>query len=49
MTRRFVVTLCYFRGSFFVYMLKMYVRRTECFIFLVSLHITQSWGFVMIN
>ena len=49
MIRRFVVTLCYFRDSDFVYMLKMYVRRTECFIFLVSLHITQSWGFVMIN
>lgn len=49
MTRRFVVTLFYFRGSFFVYMLKMYVRRTECFIFLVPLHIMQSWGFVMIN
>ena len=31
------------------HMLKMYVRRTECFIFLVSLHITQSWGFVIIN
>lgn len=36
-------------NSFFAYMLKMHVRLTECFIFLVSLHITQSWGFVMIN